>query len=64
MLPLSPEDSRGSAIDVECSDGQTDEVSLDEGGTFLVSRPQTVPVRRIELLDENGEAIESRAWQQ
>jgi hypothetical protein len=39
-------------------------VSLDESGTFLVSRPQTVPVRRIELLDENGEAIESRAWQQ
>jgi len=55
---------RGSAVHVEWSDGQTDEVSLDESGTFLVSRPQTVPVRRIELLDENGEAIESRAWQQ
>jgi hypothetical protein len=52
---------RGSHVHVAWSDGQIDVVPI-EGSSFLLARPQTLQVTRIDLLDEQGRVLESRQW--
>jgi hypothetical protein len=52
---------RGDAVRIEWSDGQIDVVS-PENGSFLLSRPETLAVRRIELLGADGQVLEDEEW--
>jgi len=52
---------RGDAVHIVWSDGQIDVVPLKDG-SFLLARPETLEVRRIELLDANGHVLESEEW--
>ncbi|MBI3242850.1 MAG: hypothetical protein HYZ49_11205 [Chloroflexi bacterium] len=53
--------NRGDEVRIEWSDGLVDVVTL-QNGAFLNSRPQILQVQRIELLDKNGEVLESKIW--
>lgn len=52
---------RGDAVRIVWSDGQIDVVPL-KAGSFLLARPETLKVQRIELLDANGHVLESEEW--
>jgi len=47
----------GSRVRIYWADEETHEVGLADNGSFLLSRPATVQVARIELLDETGQAL-------
>jgi hypothetical protein len=51
----------GSQTRISWSDGVIDLVPI-QNGTFLKSRPQTLQVRSIELLDVDGEVLENKTW--
>lgn len=53
--------NRGSAVRIQWSDGTVSTTTL-ENGTFLEARPQTLQVRRIQLLDANGNILESKEF--
>jgi hypothetical protein len=57
---LAPPD--GAAVRITWSDGQVDSVSL-KNSSFLLARPDTLQVQRIELLDADGKVLESQEWQ-
>lgn len=54
----------GSRIRIHWADGETHEVGLADNGSFLLSRPATVQVARIELLDETGQVLAIQDMQQ
>lgn len=53
--------NRGNEVRIDWSDGLVEIVTL-QNGAFLKSRPQILQVQRIELLDKNGEVLESKIW--
>lgn len=52
--------SKGSGVRISWSDGLVSLVSLQTNGSFLESRPETLQVRRVELLGESGNVLISR----
>jgi hypothetical protein len=54
----------GSQVRIYWADKKTHEVDLADNGSFLLSRPSSVQVRRIELLDENGRILAIKDLQQ
>ncbi len=52
---------RGDNVRVEWSDGAVSIVPI-QNGTFLESRPEILQVRRIQLLDAQGDVLMSRQW--
>jgi hypothetical protein len=49
---------KGDNVRIEWSDGQIDIVPIADG-VFLLSRPDTLAVRLVELLDSSGKVLES-----
>lgn len=49
---------KGDNVRIEWSDGQIDIVPIVDG-VFLLSRPDTLAVRLVELLDSSGKVLES-----
>lgn len=52
---------RGDIVGIIWSDGQIDVMPL-KAGSFLLARPETLKVQRIELVDANGRVLESEEW--
>jgi hypothetical protein len=50
---------KGNEVRIEWSDGQVDVIPV-ENGAFLQSRQETVWVQRVELLDAEGDVLESQ----
>jgi len=53
--------NRGDAVRIVWSDRQVDVVSL-QSGSLLLARPKTLQEERIELLDADGNILESKKW--
>lgn len=51
----------GAGVRIEWSDGQTTTASI-QNGIFLQSRPETLQVKRIDLLDETGNVLASEEF--
>jgi hypothetical protein len=47
----------GSRARIYWADDETHETGLADNGSFLLSRPASVQVERIEVLDENGQVL-------
>jgi hypothetical protein len=54
---------QGHQVRIEWSDGQESTVFL-ANGVFLQSRPDTLQVERVELLNEVGEILAAQTWKQ
>lgn len=53
--------SAGVSVRITWSDGQIDEAPI-KNGSFLLARPATLQVLRVELLDSQGQVLESEDW--
>ena len=58
LTTVSGISNKGETVRIEWSDGRIDFLPI-ESGVFLFSRPETLTYRRIELLDSDGEVMES-----
>ena len=53
--------NKGNNVRIQWSDGQIDTVHIEEGA-FILSRPETLAVQRVVLLDTGGEILETREF--
>ena len=61
LTAVSGISSEGEAVRVEWSDGRVDTAPI-EGGSFILPRPETLTVRRVELLDGSGSVLVSNEF--